>query len=188
MAQRRDHFRIDDVLPLTATLVEGRDESHLKSYILYGNCPSPGPPPLDAGNEAIPPALWRLLVDIHARMELILERLNALDPWFRQARSVPVNISEGGIRFASGQPFRVGDVLEIRLLLDPSPGLAVVTHARVNRVETQEDAPPDLAHLIAAQFLRLEESVREAICRHVLRRQRECIRGQWDKTERERSA
>jgi len=174
--ERRKYFRVQDVLPLTAKVIDEKDQSRIKSQVLYGRCLPSAPPLAEDGEESIHPHLWRLFSYINTKLDIILDRMNAMDPWLDQAEKTPVSISEGGIQFISRHAFRKGDLLEIKILLSTSPGLSIAVYARVKRA----NALPNQSCDIAAQFVDMEESVQEVIYRYILQRQRDLIRKQLE--------
>ena len=82
-----------------------------------------------------------------------------------------LNISGAGICFRSDKPYQVGDVLEMRLMLeDACPGVIGLC-TRVIRVEKRSRH-----HSIAVEYIGMTGAIRELIVKFVFLRQRAFIK------------
>lgn len=111
------------------------------------------------------------------RLERLAEGLGpaAADPAVRAAPP-PVNLSGGGLAFAAAEALAEGSVLALDLILLPGCRL-IQAYGRV--VDCRAGAPPCSAadqSCVAVDFLLIDEDDREALVRHVLRRQAENLR------------
>lgn len=165
--ERRGSFRIEDVLPIVCRRIDP-GQPHIGARILPGLAegdllphPADEPPA-----EGISPQLWRLLLQIHHRLGLIL-KLNLDEQGITKAEPQELSLSTTGAKFATLERYAVGDLLEIKIHLPLDPPLWVVVYGKVvwtvvrGRFET------------AVQFLAMDASVTEVIHRYVLQRQRE---------------
>lgn len=86
-----------------------------------------------------------------------------------------INISAGGIGFASDIAYDLGDILTITLLLQTQVLFKV--QAEVLRREPLAHQAPDCR--IHARFIRISEQERELLIRHIMRLQREHLHGHY---------
>ncbi len=166
---RRRSFRVEDVLSVVCRRIDP-DQPHLGARILPGSpeddlLPHPG----DEPPEGVSPRLWSLLLQIHNRLGLILNKLNLEEQGVIRAEPQRLSLSTTGARFATLEHYAVGDLLELKILLPLDPPLWVVVYGKVvwTVVRGRFEA--------AVQFLEMDGSVTEAINRYVLKRQRELI-------------
>lgn len=116
-------------------------------------------------------AQWLMKIDW--ALEMILKTLARLSPGGVQLPSMAeVNLSGGGLRFASARNFQESDVLDINLILPPFTPITV--KAEVTRV-TQEGGESHRFH-VAARFVSIASEDRERLIRHILLLQAERIR------------
>ena len=117
--------------------------------------------------------LGQWLMKIDWALEMILKALARLSPGGVQLPSMAeVNLSEGGLRFASARAFQESDVLDINLILPPFT--PITAKAEVTRV-TQESGERRRVH-VAARFVSIAPEDRERLIRHILLLQAERIR------------
>jgi hypothetical protein len=170
---KRGFFRVDDMFPVIYRIVDAKDR-RTESRIFTGfglNVPD-----LDVPDETISPKVWKMLVDINAKLEMVLEKLNLEREGLTHAESIPVNISASGIRFILDHPAEIGSVFELKMLLPVYPPVGVLAHGVVVRVGTADDG----GHETSLRFTDLVDEVRDVIIQYTLKRQREIIRRQRD--------
>lgn len=172
VGDRRQNFRIDDILVLKFKKTD-KDPSVRKSKV-YKGYPSDVVYDMDSIDESISPQLWRLLVDINAKLGLILERLYFENEVFLCGEERKVNLSAGGIRFTVEDDIIVGDDLEIKLLLPTTPPMLILTYGHVVRVKDIGNNERE----IAAHFVNICNAVRDEIIHYTLNKQREILRMQ----------
>ncbi|HYA86325.1 MAG TPA: PilZ domain-containing protein [Nitrospirota bacterium] len=170
---KRGFFRVDDVFPVTYRIVDVTERC-------TGSRIFPGfgleADELDVPDETVSPRVWKMLVDINAKLEMILERLNKESEGLSRAQSVPVNISASGIRFFIDQPVEIGSMLELKMLLPLYPPVGVLAHGVVVRIEASVGG----RYETSLCFIDLVDEVRDIIIQYTLKRQREIIRRQRD--------
>lgn len=164
---RRGYFRVDDVFPVLCRTVDSCTPAHSRLFPgggAFGEaCEGP--------DESVSPRLWRLLNEIDAKLGLILEHLRLDGEGLITAPAVPVNVSASGLRLRLAQPVKVGDLMEIKMLLPLSPAAGLLVHGSVVRVDAGEGGTQE----VALQFTGLDNEAQDVLIRYTLNRQRESI-------------
>ena len=93
----------------------------------------------------------------------------------------PVNLSAGGLALDSAETLDLGTQVEIKLLLLPSY-TGVVAFGEVIGVVASEDNPA-YPHRLRINFSHIRDSDRDALIRHILRRQGEMLRRERERRE-----
>ncbi len=168
---KRGFFRVDDFFPVVHRVVNDKDRC-TESCIFSGFGLEVDE--FTVPDETVSPRVWKMLVDINAKLEMILEKLNLESEGLTRAESVPVNVSASGIRFFLDHAVEIGSVVELKMLLPVYPPVGVLVHAVVVRVET----PVGGKYETSLQFIDLGDEVRDVIIQYTLKRQREIIRRQ----------
>lgn len=168
-AGKRGYFRVDDSFPIVLRKMEGGRRVR-KSRLFAGF--GAEPPDLDLPDDSINPQLWKLLVDISAKLGAVLERLHLQDAGLAGAESVPVNVSASGVRVETDQPVAVGDTVEVKMILPLYPPAGVLAIGEVVRAEEVAGG----RRKVAVQFTDMDDDVRDVIIQYALKRQREIIR------------
>ncbi len=173
--ERRNFFRVDDVLPVIMRKID-MDMSCIKARMLFSlqsrgeNPVYPDLPP----DEGISPDLWKLLLDINSKLNLVLDVLHPESQSLSQAPSIPISLSASGIRLKTELPFNPGDLLELRILLQLQYPLWLALYGHVVKKVPLSDTVNDLA----IRFCDMDEEIRDKISQYCLKRQREIIREQ----------
>jgi hypothetical protein len=174
--EKRAHFRVEDVLPVGVRKVEGACTC-LKARMVRGFFPGCGVPTFEEGREeqeSLPPALRKLLLQLDAKLNLVLEKLYLSGEEMLRVDNQSVSLSAAGIRLCTDAGFAVGDMAEIKLLVLSEGAAWLVLYGKVIRVAEARCGGQDTA----IAFLEMEDEVRETLIRYTLRRQRELIRKQ----------
>jgi hypothetical protein len=82
-----------------------------------------------------------------------------------------VNISGAGVYFTADKPFERGQMIEVRMMLEPVCHGLVILHGQVLRVEPIADG-----YGIAMNYLGMDDRTRELIAQFVLARERQLIK------------
>ncbi len=167
--EKRSYFRVDDAFPVEARRVK-EDALYKKSKIFRGY--DVEIPDSDVPDETINPRLWRMLVDINAKLTTILDSLRFESEGFKKSEEKMVNLSASGIRFTIDEKVMPGDKLEIKMLLPTGPPIGILTHGNVVRVNEIGNGQYE----VSLHFSDMDEEVREEIIRYAINRQREIIR------------
>lgn len=166
---KRGYFRVDDTFPVIhKKVIAGEAQPESRIYAGYGQEIAD----LETTDDTVNPRLWRMLVDINAKLGLILERLNIEGEGLAKAERVAVNISASGIRFAVDHAVEMGDLIEVKMLLPTNPAVGIIVYGKVVRIEKREAAGP----VVSLHFIDLTEEVRDAIIQYTLKRQRDIVR------------
>jgi len=166
---KRDFFRVESVFPVMYKKVDPHELWHESRIFTGFGVDAPDPEPPDA---TISPRLWKMMVDINTKLNLVLEQLHLESEVLTKAKSIAVNISSSGIRFVSDHAFEIGDVLEVKMLLPTNPAVGILAHGNVVRIENLDNSTMG----ICLHFIDLVDDVREVILQYTLKRQRDIIR------------
>lgn len=166
---KRGYFRVDDRFPVIHKKAQA-GETHLESRIYAGHGLELAD--IETTDDTVNPRLWRMLVDINAKLGLILERLNIEGEGLAKAERIAVNISASGIRFAVDHAVEMGDLIEVKMLLPTNPAVGIVAYGKVVRIERPEAA----GTVVSLHFIGLTEEVRDVIIQYTLKRQRDIVR------------
>jgi hypothetical protein len=172
-AESREAFRVEDVLPLVCRRLP--PEIPLpRARILPGFSEdySPGGPLGEPPDESVNPHLWQMILQIHERLGLILQKLDMGAEGLTKAEPGTVSLSTGGVKFSTGENLGSGDPVEVKLLLPLEPSLWIAVYGKVLRTENLGDGQ----FTVAVEFSEMDEAVHDAINRYILKRQRQIIR------------
>jgi hypothetical protein len=167
--EKRSYFRVDDAFPVEAKRLKD-NAPYKKSKIFRGY--DVEIPDIDLPDETINPKLWQMLVDISAKLTMILDRLHFESEGFKKSEEKMVNLSASGIRFTMNENVAPGDRLELKMLLPTGPPVGIITYGNVVRVNEIGDEQYE----VSLHFSDMDEEVREEIIRYAINRQREMIR------------
>jgi hypothetical protein len=170
-SEKREYFRVDDIFPLITKKVRSNFTCR-KSRIFSGF--SQEVHAMDLPDDSIHPQLWKMLVDISAKLSLVLERLLLESEGMTKAENKKVNVSAAGIRFSTEEKIEVGDVIEVKMLLPACPPVGILTYGDVTRVLDLGNGEYE----VALQFTDMDDEVRDELIQYALKRQREIIRKQ----------
>ena len=95
--------------------------------------------------------------------------------------SKPVNLSAGGLALDAGESLEAGTEVEIKLLLLPSY-TGIVAFGEVVGVEKAEENPA-YPHRLRINFSHIRDADRDALIRHILRRQGQILRQERERKE-----
>lgn len=172
---RREFFRVDDVFPVDCRKVSDAGAAKKPKMVAgFGSETGSLELPEDV---SIHPRLWSMLVDIDAKLGMILERLDLHKGGFAEIENRRVNLSATGMKVVTPEKAEVGDKLEIKMLLPTYPPIGILAFGRVVRVD-KTDAD---TYELALHFDEMDEDIREEIIQYTLKRQRELIRSQRQK-------
>ncbi|HOM28596.1 MAG TPA: PilZ domain-containing protein [Deltaproteobacteria bacterium] len=117
--------------------------------------------------------LW----EMDRKLDLIINMVISED-FKALVRTIPreVNISASGMRFISAEPYDIGDILELHIILPMRPLLMVNLIGEVLRLKPLASTPDVNRWAVAVRFHRVDDDTREDIIRYLFRRQREVLR------------
>lgn len=117
---------------------------------------------------------------LHKKVDFIINHLlKAGDRTVLEKEPIEVNLSGSGMQFTAVSPLKIGDYLDMKLVLPVSSGIVIELIAqvvRINRVSDSEN--PDHADSceVGVKFAAINEDDREMIIRYTFKRQRELLR------------
>jgi len=169
---QQSSYRVEDVFLISLKKIEGA--TCTKATIYSGFYSGIGVSVLeeDLPDETISPKLWKKLIDIDAKLNLILEKLIQNSDGFNQARNRQVFICEEEIRIITPDGFSTEDIIEIKLLLPVTSPVWLVLYGRVSHIR---NVSSDLNE-IEIQFFEMPDDVKQVLGYYLMNRQREIIR------------
>lgn len=183
--ERREFFRIDDSIQVSYRIIEpGEQPANLDDQHLQNDRFT-----VMTRLQTISQRLSAPLHRIEQRDPDVAEYLRALDDkinllgqsYLAESSellgqpSLSVNLSAGGVAMDVAEPLALGDRVEIKLLLLPAY-TGVVAYGEVVGVEGSTEGNAAYPHHVRINFTLIRESDREALIRHIMRRQGEMLR------------
>lgn len=169
--ERREYFRVTDVLPITAKKIENMVGK--KSRVLSGaySCLANVTVAEDLNDGIVNPRLIRMLCEMNAKLDLILEKLagNQDEPGAAEAQEV--SLSASGVSFGTPEELAVGDLVEVKMLLPLHPPVWLVLYGNVTRMVREESEK----YKVGVQFIEMEDETRDVLSYYTIKRQREII-------------
>lgn len=190
--ERREFFRIDDTIRVSyrklddkalakhiETLEQGNGGSFTLMTRLQGISQH-----LSASLHRIEhrnPDVANYLKGLDEKINLLGQSLLAQESDLLDQPSEAVNLSAGGIALDSPEMLQVGTHLEIKLLLLPSY-TGIVAFGEVVGVMSAAEGD-DSSYRLRINFVHIRETDREALIRHILRRQGQMLRRQRERKD-----
>ncbi len=165
-------FRVEDVLLIALKKIE--DISCTKAKIYSGFYSGIGISVLeeDLPDETINPRLWKKLISIDAKLNLILEKLIQSSDGFSQAQNRHLSLSEEDIRILTPDDFAAGDFVEIKMQLPLNTPVWIILYGSVSR---NRSIMPE-QNEIWIQYSEMADDVKQLMGYYLLNRQREIVR------------
>ena len=183
--ERRRFFRIDDLVHLSYRTVppvelpeslEQLEHSVADSFSVVPN--------LNALTQQMAPCLHKIeqsdpdvanyLKSIDQKIEMLGRAISAKDSGITDQPARPVNLSAGGLAVRAAKPVDEGVMLEIKMLLLPS-FTGILTYGSVVACEPMED-DDEYGYCLRVGFSHMRDVDRDALIRHLLRRQADLLR------------
>ncbi|MBF0538937.1 MAG: PilZ domain-containing protein [Nitrospirae bacterium] len=176
-AEERDSFRVEDIMPVIVQKVDG--DVYMKRAKVISemgvDISRLRKSTLDVADDTVSPMLWKMLVDINAKLSIMLDLLTFGKEGLMSAEEVHVNLSASGMSLNVKEKYRLRDCVEVKILLPTSPPVGIIVYGIVVRVKELMDMP---GSEIAITFIDMEEDVRDELIQYALKRQREILRRQ----------
>ncbi len=172
MVEHQTSFRVEDVLLIALKKIE--DISCTKARLYSGFYSGIGLSVLeeDLPDETINPRLWKKLISIDAKLNLILEKLIQNSDGFNQAQNRQSSLTEEDIRILTPDVFATGDFVEIKMLLPVNTPVWIILYGRVSRAGSITSEQNE----IWIQFSEMADDVKQILAYYLLNRQREIVR------------
>lgn len=169
--ERREYFRVTDVLPIILKKVENM--AGKKSRVLSGHfsglavasCSE------DLLDGSINPKLVRMLCDMNSKLDLILDKLFSASEEIANAEAKEVSLSVSGVSFSISTRLDQGDLIEIKMFLPLHPPVWILLYGKVARVRDLDNDQYE----VALQFTDVEDEVMDILSYYTIKRQREVI-------------
>ncbi len=170
--EHQSSFRVEDVLLIALIKIE--DISCTKAMLYSGFYSGIGLSVLeeDMPDETINPRLWKKLISIDAKLNLILEKLIQNGDGFKQAQNRQLSLSEEDIRILTPDVFATGDFIEIKMLLPVNTPVWIILYGRVSQVRSITSEQNE----IWIQYSEMADDVKQIMGYYLLNRQREIVR------------
>ena len=190
--ERREFFRIDDSLLVSYSVLEdGQRQRRLDEQAQGMEDRFTIMTRMQAISQHLSASLHRIEqrdADVADYLKALDEKINLLGESFLAEEtdlmdqpSKPVNLSAGGLALDSSESLDLGTVVEIKLLLLPSY-TGIVAFGEVVGVE-KEDGNPAYPHRLRINFSHIRDADRDALIRHILRRQGQMLRQERQRQE-----
>ncbi len=163
----REDARVDAYIPLHVRYVPEEERPDLRSRtsaeILeqFPNLP-----------EIEDSSLSECLRIINAKLDSILNMLTFQGSTQMVMKSEHVNISGSGLGFSTDEPYDMGDVLELKLMLPNVADAVFYVYGDVVKVDPQ----PENKRHVSVRFTVIDEDIRDVIVKFVFHKQREVLR------------
>ncbi len=163
----REFSRVDANIPFEVRLVPPEERKNIRSKV-SGDA-------VLAEFRSLPDLQDKLLADwmkmLNMKLDAIINMLIFQREGFGSLPFNHVNISGGGLSFASKNRYSQGDVLELRMMLPMMPPIALYIYGEVVKIDTQGSG-----FMIGIKFIEMDEEIRDEIVKFVFKRQREILR------------
>ncbi len=164
----REAVRIDIVLPFKVKKISVKEIENQVARAV-GEVPLFSYIPLrETSDEAL--NSWLRL--INAKIDYLINLLTKEKEGFNDLPLQKINLSEKGVRFFSKTPFEIGDLIEIKTVMDIYQPIGFYLYGKVLRCKKKEE---DL-YEVAAEFINLTKDLREKIGFFIFQKEREMIR------------
>lgn len=180
--EKRSYFRVNDVINVVAIPVNvDRDkaEEFLRSAsssrafpLLEIEQTSPESADNLSSDDQGMQKLLNTITELKTKVDFIINHLIMEREGLLNAEKKLVNISASGIRFTVDQQVKVGDIMEVKLLLPTYPPVAVFAYGKIKRAAPVGGNKFD----IALEYVNMGDTVRNEIIQYALSHQRETIR------------
>ncbi len=165
---KREAVRIDVILPFKAQKISPEEVKNRISRIIGDISLFSYIPLRDTLDEGL--NSWLKL--INAKLDYLINLLTREKEGFNDLPFLKVNFSEKGVRFPSNMPFKVGDFVEIKTVIDIYQPLGFYLYGEVLRCEKKGKD----SYEVAVKFINLPRDIREKLSYFVLQKERELIR------------
>jgi len=179
--EKRRYFRVDDIITVVANPlnldVENPEEviknvSSSKVVSLADTGTQEDKEPLDLPEHMDEKRIYRMIAEIQSKLDFIINHLIMEKEGLISSEKRLVNISASGIRFTIEREVKVGEIMEIKMVLPTYPPVAIFAYGKVVRARNLENNKYE----VALEYLNMTESVRNEIIQYTLSHQREMIR------------
>lgn len=178
--EKRRYFRVDDIITVVANplnLDVENAEDVIKNVssskvVSLADTSIEDHESLDLSEHIDEKRLYQMITEIQLKLDFIINHLIMEKEGLISSEKRLVNISASGIRFTLDRETRVGEIMEIKMVLPTYPPVAIFAYGKVVRARKLENNKYE----VALEYLNMTESVRNEIIQYTLSHQREMIR------------
>jgi len=116
---------------------------------------------------------------LNKKLDMIIRLLTVQSEGFQSLPFKAVNISGSGISFSTHESFRVGDTIELKMILASTQSLPMYLYAYG---EVKKAGRQTSGNVVSTKFVKMDDAIRDEIVRYVFEREREIIRGKKEVT------
>jgi len=183
IAEEREYFRIEDLLPIEYRIIDEEEYLKLENTVKYSSTQI-----VDkmhemhflkekiTSDEAEKGHVQAYLQLINKKLDIVLDILSkSADNKLYVSRHAKVSISGAGIQFFSETPMHKGDLVELKVILPilPYPKITALCHA----MRSNESGPGDLKGWnVALKFATINEGDRDLLINYIFMKERELLR------------
>lgn len=163
----REFARVDGHLPIEVRALPEEERPYVVSRISLETALTE--------NQEMPEHSDRVLAEclriLNAKLDSIIRLLAVKSADHKSMRIEEVNISAGGVSTYVQNDFRIGDLVEIRIVLPTSPYSIFYIYGNVIKFERECSR-----NRVSIEYTNIDEDIRENIVKYVFERQREILR------------
>lgn len=170
--ERRRYFRVEDIMPVSIRRIED-DLAHMKAKILPSLTSewSGASMSEEIPDEAIHPHLWKALVQINRKLDLLFDHLHSQEEGISRAETRKVCLSATGLRLRIKERFETGEPVEIKIFLTGNNPVWLLLYGEIARIEGTGTGEWEAA----IDFAAMGDEVRDTLIFYTMNRQRETI-------------
>jgi hypothetical protein len=163
----REYSRVDAVIPIEVRVVPPPERQNMKCFIAGETVL----PDYQVPNDVNDPVLAEWLKMLNAKLDALVNIMSIRDEKTPRISQKKVNISGGGLSFDSSEKYRIGDMLEIKMILPVTLSSTLYVYGEVVDVRAREDF-----FQTAVKFITIDDDIREQIVQFVFKAQRDILR------------
>jgi hypothetical protein len=163
----REYSRVDAVIPIEVRVVPPPERQNMKCFIAGESVL----PDYQVPNDVNDPVLAEWLKMLNAKLDALITIASTRNEKTPRISQKKVNISGGGLSFDSPDKYRIGDMLEIKMILPVTMSSTLYVYGEVVDVRQREDF-----FQTAVKFMTIDDDIREQIVQFVFKAQRDILR------------
>jgi hypothetical protein len=167
--QRREYSRVEAYLPFEFRVIAQEEKEHIWAKIPGDSTVTEFRPIPDMGDYDHIIGEWMKI--LNSKLDTVIRLITLQHEGYFGLPFKAVSISGGGMSFSLPQAIPLGEILEIKILLNLLQPIALCIYGEVVNTEQRNDG-----HLIAVQYIQMDNFIRDEIIRFVFEREREIIR------------
>ena len=164
---KRTYSRVNTLLPFQVRRLHPEDRKELKSRVSRNTLVINATPP--------PPLQDEDLVDwltmLNNKLDYLINLLSPQREGFVSMSFEPLNISGSGMRLNTSEPFNLGEILEIRMVLEAYPSKVLHLFGEVVRMEAMVSRPG--TYSVGVRFVGMSDEVRNEIVKFDFKKHKE---------------